>query len=247
MDWTERFFEGPWQEEYLEYAADAARTAREAEFIAAELALEAGQYVLDLACGSGRHALALAARGVRVLGLDLTPRFLAAAREAAAAPGSPAPQFRQGDMRELDFRAEFDAAYNYFTAWGYHSDAENFDVLARVRRALKPGGSFLLETINRDGLMRGYRQRDYQLRADGVACLEERRFELSEGRAYNRRLYLHPDGRREEFSFDHYLPTSDALLRHMRDAGFATARVVEAPTGQPLTIDSWRMAVIATA
>ena len=85
-----------------------------------------------LACGAGRHALALAPRVASITGVDFTEVFLITALGDAAKQGIKNVEFIQGDMRELDYDACFDAAYNYFTAWGYYSDAENFDVLQRV-------------------------------------------------------------------------------------------------------------------
>jgi ubiquinone/menaquinone biosynthesis C-methylase UbiE len=246
MDWPASFFTGPYQREYFEYTADTERTAHEADFIQAQLELTSTSHVLDLACGSGRHALALSSRVAHITGVDLTPAFLNAASSAAAEQGAANVEFLHGDMRALDHREQFDAAYNYFTAWGYYSDTENFDVLARVQRALKPEGRFLLEIINRDTLMRHYSPRDYSRKEDGTVCLEERAFNHEQGRAYNRRVYLYPDGRREEICFDHYLPSADALIRHLCDAGFSAVHAVEAPSGNPLGIESWRMAVIGT-
>src|SRR3981081_1615122 len=57
-------------------------TEQEVAFLVDALGLEAGERVLDVGCGPGRHALALARRGIEVVGVDLSEDFVALAREA---------------------------------------------------------------------------------------------------------------------------------------------------------------------
>src|SRR5215469_12813205 len=81
--------EGLFNEDYLYFYAGPldARSDAEAGLIWHLLELEPGMEVLDLACGHGRIANALAERGCRVTGLDATPLFLDRARLDAAARG----------------------------------------------------------------------------------------------------------------------------------------------------------------
>jgi 2-polyprenyl-3-methyl-5-hydroxy-6-metoxy-1,4-benzoquinol methylase len=82
--------EGVFDEDYLYFSAervgDAASDSEEAQ-IRDLLGLAGGDRVLDLACGHGRIANRLAARGCRVTGLDVTPLFLDRARTDATARG----------------------------------------------------------------------------------------------------------------------------------------------------------------
>lgn len=245
MSWVEEFFDGDtYEKDYAGILADAEGTAREADFIADRLELKETDRVLDLACGHGRHAVLIAGRVASVVGLDRTERFLESARDAAAERDVPNCEFVLGDMRELDYTAEFEAAYNYFTAWGYYSDEENFDVLVRVCRALKPGGRFLLELTSRDALMRRFKPRDWREMIDGTVITEDRRFDYASGRLLNKRTYRFPSGEVKEVEVALALPAADELARIFRRAGFAEARAVAAPTGEELTIDSFRVAVI---
>jgi SAM-dependent methyltransferase len=77
--------------------------------------------VLDLACGHGRIANRLAARGARVTGLDATPLFLDLARRDANARGVDV-DYLEGDMRTLPWTGRFDRVVNWFTAFGYFDD-----------------------------------------------------------------------------------------------------------------------------
>jgi len=141
-EWFEHWF----GEEYLDLYPH--RDDRDAERVVALLAsrgfVRPGQKVLDLACGAGRHAAALARRGARVIGLDLSlPLLLRAARRTGV------PLVR-ADMRRLPLRnAAFDLVVNLFTSFGYFErDDQHAAVLREVARVLAGGGAFALDFLN---------------------------------------------------------------------------------------------------
>jgi SAM-dependent methyltransferase len=102
---------------------------------------------LDLACGTGRHAIALDEGRGGVVGLDLSPQLLAA---AAHRESRPRPGYVRGDMRRLPFRDEiFGAVVNFFTSFGYFEDAaDDACVVKEVARVLAPAGAFLSDVFN---------------------------------------------------------------------------------------------------
>jgi len=92
-------------------------TRAEVDFIVREAGLRPGSRVLDVACGSGRHALELARRGHQVTGVDVSAEAIGHARAAATAEGLTV-DLRVGDMAQLpDVRA--DAAICMGNAFGY--------------------------------------------------------------------------------------------------------------------------------
>lgn len=128
------------------------KTAKEAEFIAERLGIQSGARVLDLCCGAGRHTLELARKGYEMVGVDLSMFLLKKALSDAQARKLTI-KFVHGDMRKLQFKSLFDAVYNVQTSFGYFDDLSNFKVLQSIYTSLKPGGVFLLETVNRDFIM----------------------------------------------------------------------------------------------
>jgi SAM-dependent methyltransferase len=122
-------------EAYLRYSFTKG-TDNEVEFIVEQLALQPGQRVLDVGCGPGRHAHALAQRGIEVVGVDISQRFVDLANEHAP-PGA---TFVRADARALPFDGEFDAVISLCQGgFGLVGD-EDGAVLAGMARALKPGG-----------------------------------------------------------------------------------------------------------
>lgn len=169
------------------------RTGLEVDFIRSALDVPREASVLDLGCGIGRHAIGMAQHGYRVTGVDFNPRYLEiAAADAKSAGVSVA--WVVGDMRALAFDGAFDAAYSYFTSFGYFSDEENERVLGLVTRALRPSGRFLLDMMNRDWLLTHPQQRTWTPREDGGLLMEEVSLTLATSRVLSRQTWIQPEG-----------------------------------------------------
>ncbi|MCU1373359.1 MAG: putative methyltransferase [Actinomycetia bacterium] len=123
-------------EAYLRYSFTKG-TDQEVEFLVDALGLGPGSRVLDVGCGPGRHAHALARRGIAVHGIDISQRFVDLA--SAAAPSGAT--FERLDARALSFDGEFDAAISLCQgAFGLLGGEDDGDVLAGMARAVRPGG-----------------------------------------------------------------------------------------------------------
>ncbi len=243
--WYIEFFEDGFYHRRWAPAARFQRAEREVDFIVEALGLPSGAAVLDLCCGEGRHAVALARRGYSVTGLDLSAYQLRVARRTARQAGV-AVRWRRADMRDIPWRGPFDAVINILTSFGYlESDEEDFRVLEAVSRALKPGGKFLIDTINREMLVRRWEARTWQDEADGSLRLEDRSFDLLSGRQRNRVLLLGPDGvrQRKEINLRNYTLTE--LVKMLSRAGMALRQVWGGFDGQEYGLDSPRMIVLA--
>ncbi|MBA2282355.1 MAG: class I SAM-dependent methyltransferase [Actinomycetota bacterium] len=121
---------------YLRYSFTKG-TEQEVAFLVDQLGLEPGARVLDVGCGPGRHAHALATRGIEVHGVDISQRFVDLAVEGAP-PGA---TFERADARSPRFDAEFDAAVSLCQgAFGLVGPGADEEVLAGMARALRPGG-----------------------------------------------------------------------------------------------------------
>ena len=84
-------------------------TVGEVDFVERELGSDRSKAILDIGCGTGRHAIELARRGYRVTGFDLSEGQLRLAREKAAAAGVVV-DFLRRDATQPHFQGQFDAA-----------------------------------------------------------------------------------------------------------------------------------------
>lgn len=141
-NWWDSFFEGPVVSMWLQ-AIGVEHSIQEAGRLERMLAIAPGAEVLDVPCGGGRIALALAARGYRMTGVDWSSGFLGHARTADAAGEV---TWERRDMRDLPWPGRFDGALCVGNSFGYLDDGGNLAFLRAVRAALKPGARFVLDT-----------------------------------------------------------------------------------------------------
>jgi SAM-dependent methyltransferase len=141
---------------YLRYSFTKG-TRQEVDFLVEVLELAPGSRVLDVGCGPGRHALELARRGITVLGLDISQRFVDLATEAAIREGLSGASFVRADARDLESTDvlpgdgdPFDAAICLCQgAFGLmRSPGEDRRVLAGIARWVRPGGRLALSAFN---------------------------------------------------------------------------------------------------
>ena len=145
---------GPWFNPVAEFLGRAylrnaftMGTVQEVDFVVDVLGLEPGMRLLDAGCGPGRHSLELGRRGISVVGVDMSPDFIALARADA---GDLPVEFHEADVRSLDYRDEFDAVIclcqGGFGLLG--GDDRELDVVSGFAAALKPGGRLALSAFS---------------------------------------------------------------------------------------------------
>ncbi|HRN51756.1 MAG TPA: class I SAM-dependent methyltransferase [Anaerolineales bacterium] len=113
--------------------------------------------LLELACGTGRHALELEKLGYQILATDYSADLLAVAHSEAERHDSTV-AFELQDMRELQLGGRtFDAAYCLFDSIGYvQTNQAVLQVLQNVHAALRPSGLLLLEFWHAAAMLRAY-------------------------------------------------------------------------------------------
>jgi 2-polyprenyl-3-methyl-5-hydroxy-6-metoxy-1,4-benzoquinol methylase len=127
----------------------AKNSRTEAEFVEEVCRLKAGDSVLDLGCGSGRHAIELASLGLWVLGVDYLDSAVAAARAKTKNLRQGGASFEVKDAREFQSDQHFDAAICLYDVIGsYTENSENRRLLASLARSVKFGGYVLLSVMN---------------------------------------------------------------------------------------------------
>src|SRR5918995_3961691 len=132
---------------YLRYSFTYG-TEQEVDFLVAEFGLVPGTRVLDVGCGPGRHAKALARRGMVVHGVDISQRFVDLAREDAPDGAT----FARADARTMAFGGEFDLVLSLCQgAFGVPGRPDvllaDLPLLERMAAACRPGGRLVLSAF----------------------------------------------------------------------------------------------------
>lgn len=244
MSWADTFFADALWQELQRGAWSEQQTRADADEIARWLELGEPADLLDVPCGEGRIAIELARRGHRVTGVDVSGPMIDTARSRAAGV---AVDLSVGDMRELAFDRAFDAAYCWWGSFGYFEDAENERFVARVARALRPGGRFAIEMVNlAEALLPRFSPREWN-RSGKILSLHERAIDLARGRLDATFTLIHDDGRRSALASSMRLYTYRDLVALLERAGFEDVRAYDRSCGKPfaVTANGARLAVVA--
>jgi len=223
-------FKKPWFEEFFD--DDYLRTipfmtptytVKEMKYIRSHLDLPSGAKLLDVGCGYGRLAIEFARVGYEVTGLDTSLPLMFLAAEASTEAGVEV-NFMHQDMREMSFDGEFDGVYCVMTSFGYFDDDTNRDVVGRMYRALKPGGKFFIEVINRDFIVNDLPSRVWW-EGDDCVVMDEVEFNFLTSRIVSKRSVVFSDGRSVNHDLSIRAYCLHELGRLAHNAGFRVVSV----------------------
>ena len=125
---------------YLNQGKDYAAEARRIHELAQQHQKSQGNFLLDVACGTGLHAGYLS-EFYQVEGVDLDENMIVAAREK-----HPSISFQTGDMRDFNLGRQFDVITCLFSAIGYMTDiVQLHQAIGNMGKHLKPGGVMFIE------------------------------------------------------------------------------------------------------
>ena len=198
------------------------------------------KHVLDLACGNGRHAIDLAARGFRVTGVDLSEEFIAEARSHAPENA----RFIRLDMLDLPTdlaaTAGFDGAYCFGNVVGHFDRRDLQTFLAGVSRLLKQGAVFVIDTGMAAESILCPLPRGRWFRFGDMFMLSEHRYQALEGRLDIDYTFIHK-GPPVTHRTSSFVFTLAEFSRLFAEAGLATEAALSSPAGEPFTVGSPRL------
>lgn len=200
--------------------------------------------VLDVCCGPARHAVELARRGLRVVGVDASAHLLDQGRRRAREAGVDVELVR-GDVRELDRPDRFDLAICLWTSFGYFEDpADDLRVARLVRDHLVPGGAFLIEMLSKEILARVFEPVSARRLEDGTIVVQLAEVLDSWRRFRNTHVVVQGD-RVSRFSFEQTIYSGQELAALLGAAGFADVALHGSLDGGPYGPDAQRLVAVA--
>jgi len=220
------------------------RLARELPFLEGLLAAHGARSVLDVACGTGQHAIALAQRGYQVAGADVSQEMIRGARKNAEEAGVVV-DFRVAGFGALSqaLARQYDALLCLGNSLPSVPDEEGLGrALEDMAQVLRPGGLLIIQNLNYDRLWR-QRQRFLPLethRQDGQEWLFLRFMDFHERSLTFNMVVLH----KQNSSWDYWAEGTELrpifaeqLTEELRRAGFAGPETYGDYSGQPYDPD----------
>jgi len=227
-------------------------TIGECDFIEKEIKFNKSLKILDVGCGTGRHAIELTKRGYNVTGIDLSEAQLKRAREKADADNLSI-DFQRQDARNLPFDSEFDVAI-MLCGGGFslmETDEMNYEILTNVTKALKPHAKLIFTTTN--GLFPLFNSvNDFyaSTQEEGNSICKSSGFDFMTFRDYNVVEFEDDSGNKKSLECNdrYYVPCEITWL--LKSLGYKTIDIFGAQLGaysreHKLTTKDFEMLVIA--
>jgi 2-polyprenyl-3-methyl-5-hydroxy-6-metoxy-1,4-benzoquinol methylase len=227
-------------------------TQGECDFLEKEIGFDKTLKILDVGCGTGRHAIELTKRGYPVTGIDLSESQLERAREKSKIQGLKI-DFLQHDARNLPFTNAFDVAI-MLCEGGFplmETDEMNYEILQNVTKALKKECLFIFTTLN--GLFPLYHSVEQFCAADskeGNATYRSNSFDLMTFRDHNITEVEDDSGNNRVLQCNerYYVPSEITWL--LKSLGYQKIEIFGARLGafsrsDRLTTEDFEMLVIA--
>jgi 2-polyprenyl-3-methyl-5-hydroxy-6-metoxy-1,4-benzoquinol methylase len=218
MNWFESWFDSPYY--HLLYAD---RSQEEADAFIKNiyrfLQIQSTDTILDLACGAGRHSLALAQKGNKILGIDLSQNSINQAKEESQKLHITTVDFQTADMRNFALNITFDYVLNLFTSFGYfQSKSDNQKVADQICQHQNKNGITVIDYLN-----------SAKVKANG----ESRTVKTVEGIQFNlhkfieqdwvyKNIQFHVDGQDYQFREQVQLFEKGEIENYFHNAGYIT-------------------------
>ena len=226
-------------------------TVGECDFIEKEINFDKSQKILDVGCGTGRHAIELTKRGYCVTGIDLSVSQLKRATEKAKEQNLSI-DFQCQDARNLPFDSEFDVAI-MICEGGFslmESDEMDYEILKNVTKSLKPHAKFIFTAPNGLFPLNNNVDEFYASKAEGNSIVKNSTFDLMTFRDHNIVEFEDDDGNKKtlECNDRYYVPCEITWL--LKSLGYTTIDIFGARLGEfsrehTLTVKDFEMLVIA--
>lgn len=250
----EQWYELLFQNYGLKYDSESFTrgTTGECDFIESEIGFNKQLRILDIGCGTGRHAIDLTRRGYKITGIDFSQSMLRRAKEKASALNL-AIDFQQQDARHLPFTNEFDVAIMLCEGAFplMETDEMNFQILKNAAKALKDKGKLIFTTLN--GLFPLFHSvKEFLEKAtkEGNAINVNSTFDLMTFRDYSTTIAEDDTGNKIELQCNerYYVPSEITWL--LKSLGFKTIDIYGARLGaysrkDHLTSEDFEMLIIA--
>jgi SAM-dependent methyltransferase len=217
------WFDGFFDHEYIylwEESESAGEANRQAAGLWSILDLRPQASILDAPCGYGRISAALAERGARVVGVDLSHVMIAEAERRRGVIAREQLIYLQHDLRHPLEQSSFDVALNLFSSLGYGSEDDDLLVLRNLRSAVRPGGQLFVEVTHRDREVANFleHQSGASRLPDGTLFLREAQFDPVAGRVESTWYWSGPRGSGQKRS-SMRVYTATELIRLIEQSG----------------------------
>jgi len=183
--------------------------------------LKKHSYILDAACGAGRHSIFLSSKGYKIIGFDLSKTLLRRAKKDASKKNINLNLFC-ADIRNVYFRRKFDLVLNLFTSFGYfNTDKENFSFAENIFDSMNFDAVYVFDYLNKEFLLNNLVHES--IKEIGEQRITERR--SFKGERIIKEIEINNRGNKSSFFESVHLYDPEFIIDQFEKIGFKTGQI----------------------
>jgi ubiquinone/menaquinone biosynthesis C-methylase UbiE len=242
-DWYKAFFTGMAVDFWIDVVPPEL-TQTEIAMLDYHLGCRPGDKLLDIPCGNGRHAVALAKKGLLVTGVDFSETFLKEARALATKKKARNVEFVRAEMSQFQRPKAFDGAYCMGNSYGYLDYDQQQSFLESVCQSLKKGKRFVVDaSVAAECILPTFEERMW-FEANGMKVLIENSYNPSESAMLTEYTFI-KNGKSQTKTSVHRLYTVAEILRMFQAAGFKVIDTMGGIENEPFELGRPQFIVVA--
>lgn len=222
---------------------DQQETLNEVRFLIDKLKVSGNVRLLDVACGTGRHAAALAQEGFSVTGVDINSDFIESARLTTIELADRL-TFINDDMRNINWKAEFDGGFCLGDSFGYFDFGASESFIQAFAKALKPGSRLLIDTSSVAEVLIPNLQKTQILNFDGTEVHIKNTYH-AESSCLESRYQYEVGGTATTGTSLRWIFSAGEITRMLGKAGLLVAGLFGSLAAEPFELGADRMLILA--
>jgi SAM-dependent methyltransferase len=241
--WYEDFFD----DIYVDYLAERVDLEKVCDYLLNQFEVKPGSLIFEQCCGTADISRALAQREYQIMGVDLSAHCIQRANQLAESISSPY-RYQQADALEFIANPLVDAAFNWYTSFGYtDSDTVNSQMIKNAYASLKEGGIYVLDYTNPAFILQNFKPYlEIELKDKLGKITKEVEIDMTRGMFVTYWHYDFPEFKESKITkFGEskiYFPSR--LKEMFLEAGFTDIRLHGNLEAEPVTKDSPRSIIV---
>jgi 2-polyprenyl-3-methyl-5-hydroxy-6-metoxy-1,4-benzoquinol methylase len=219
-------------------------TVKETDFIASYFQLAKGSKVLDLMCGYGRHALALARKGVEVTAVDNLADYINELKTGAEKEGLPVNAL-QHDVTSFSATDKYDLVMCMGNSLNFFDEADTVQILSSAAACLKPGGHLLLNSWSvAEIAFKNFKEKSWS-EVNGLKFLTDSKLLFHPTRIETESTIIGPDGATEIKKGVDYIFSINEMEAMINKSGLQLKELYSIPGRKKFTVGEPRIYIVA--
>ena len=237
------FFDGYYKEIWRHIFPEKT-TLAEVDFIIKDSNLNAGNAVLDVMCGYGRHSLELAKRGIKVTAVDNLADYINEIKEKSEAGNLEIECFCE-DVLEMELDKQYDAAICMGNSLQFFNEEETLRLLSNISAHLKPGGKFFINTWSiAEIAMKDFKDKSWS-RIGDLLFLTDCKLHFHPTRIETTSIIITDSGERENKIGVDFIYSISEIETMLNKTGFQLNEIYSIPGKKTFTVGEPRAYIVA--